>query len=135
MLITFFHKTSLRNIFFFITVYMDLYIKRELTRAILRPFVKVAYFEEKCLNWKFHRSIYYSITVWKFFPLRFQQLRQTEKRKEQKRKKQKFFLFFSFFEVAENAEKKIWIKLLNNKYFYENFNSNFYFLQENKVSI
>ena len=26
---------------------------------------------------------------------------------------------------AENAEKKIWIKLLNNKYFYENFSLNF----------
>ena len=29
------------------------------------------------------------------------------------------------FEFAENAEKKIWIKLLNDKYFYENFNLNF----------
>ena len=29
------------------------------------------------------------------------------------------------FEFAENAEKKIWIDLLNNKYFYGNFNLNF----------
>ena len=32
---------------------------------------------------------------------------------------------WKFVEVAENAEKKIWIKLLNNKQFYENFNLNF----------
>ena len=38
-------------------------------------FVEVACFEEKSLNWKFHRSIYYSITIWKFFSLRFQQLK------------------------------------------------------------
>ena len=31
----------------------------------------------------------------------------------------------NMFEFAENAEKKIWIKLLNNKYFYENLNLNF----------
>ena len=29
------------------------------------------------------------------------------------------------FEFGENTEKKIWIKLWNNKYFYENFNLNF----------
>ena len=36
-------------------------------------------------------------------------------------------MYFSvvFVSVAENAEKKIWIKLMNNKYFYENFNLNF----------
>jgi len=28
-------------------------------------------------------------------------------------------------EIAENAEKKIWIQLYHNKYFYGNFNSNF----------
>ena len=37
------------------------------------------------------------------------------------------------FEVSENAEKKIQIKLLNNKYFYENFNLNFS-LQNKKTS-
>jgi len=31
------------------------------------------------LNSKFHRSIYYHITLWKFFPLHFQQLREIEK--------------------------------------------------------
>ena len=31
----------------------------------------------------------------------------------------------TFVQVAENAEKKIWIQLYDNKYFYENFNSNF----------
>jgi len=29
------------------------------------------------------------------------------------------------FEFAENAEKKIWIKLYDNKYFYGTFNLNF----------
>jgi len=38
--------------------------------------VEVAYFEEKSLNSKFHRNIYYDITLSKFFTLRFQQLRQ-----------------------------------------------------------
>ena len=33
--------------------------------------------------------------------------------------------FFQFVSVGENAEKKIWIKLYDNKYLYENFNSNF----------
>ena len=32
---------------------------------------------------------------------------------------------FDIFEVGENEEKKIWIKLWNNKYFYENFNLKF----------
>ena len=47
-----------------------------------------------------------------------------------------FFFFFFLFclnkaknkpnvSVAENAEKKIWIKLYHNKYFYGTFNSNF----------
>ena len=34
-------------------------------------------------------------------------------------------ILFVSVEVAENAEKKIWIKLYDNKYFYENFNLNF----------
>ena len=44
----------------------------------LRTNLKVALFEEKSLNWKFHRSIYYDITLWKFFSLRFQKLRQIQ---------------------------------------------------------
>jgi hypothetical protein len=32
---------------------------------------------------------------------------------------------FKFISVAENAEKNIWIKLYDNKYFYGTFNSNF----------
>ena len=35
--------------------------------------VEVGYFEEKSLNKNSHRSIYYSITLFKFFSLRFQQ--------------------------------------------------------------
>ncbi len=43
------------------------------------PNVEVAYFEEKSLNWKFHRNIYYFITLSKFFPLHFQQLKQIDR--------------------------------------------------------
>jgi len=41
---------------------------------------EVVYFEEKSLNSNSHRSIYYSITLSKFFSLRFQQLRQMKER-------------------------------------------------------
>ena len=36
--------------------------------------VEVAYFEEKSLNLNSHRTIYYSISLSKFFSLHFQQI-------------------------------------------------------------
>jgi len=52
---------------------------KAMQRATFKPIsnIKVAYFEEKSLNLNFHRSIYYHITSFKFFPLHFQQLRHS----------------------------------------------------------
>ena len=60
-----------------------------------------------------------------------------EEKKKEKRKKEKAWARVRIvLKFAENAEKKIWIKLLNNKYFYENLNLNFSLqnkkLQKNK---
>ena len=46
--------------------------------SLLRKNVEVSYVEEKNLNLNSHRTIYYSITVWKFFSLHFQKLKQLE---------------------------------------------------------
>ena len=54
-------------------------------------------------------------------------IKETVGGKIKKKARIAFFLFLllSFVEVAENAQKKNWIKLYHNKYFCENFNLNF----------
>ena len=109
------------------------HIRLSPSQAKLIKLLKFLYFEEKILNLNFHISIYYSITVWKFFSLRFQQTETNNLKKNSSVKSfsepkwKKCEIKFTMrcdkknVSVAENAEEKISIQLLNNKYFYENF--------------